>query len=151
MGESLFYAVFVGAALGVLYDFLRLLRLVFNDKFFLDFLFWLVSSIIVFCYFLIFNSGALRMIYFVVILIGFLLYIFTLGYATKQLEAKLAKKLRLCLKKVKKRLKSFKKVLQSKSIIYYNIIANMKRHLSKKNKDDSNGTGNEKEEEELFI
>lgn len=151
MGESLFYAVFVGAVLGVFYDVLRLFRLVLNDKFFLDFLFWLVSSIIVFCYFLIFNSGALRMIYFFVILIGFLLYIFTLGYATKQLEAKLARKLRLCLKKVKNRLKSFKKVLQSKRSIYYNIVANIKGHLSKKSKGGSNGKGNEKEEEELFV
>lgn len=151
MGEALFYAVLVGGALGVFYDFLRLFRLALNDKFFLDFIFWLVSSIVVFCYFLIFNSGALRMINFLAIFIGFLLYIFTLGYATKQLETKLAKKLRLSLRKVKKRLKSFKKVLQSKLVIYYNIIANIKVHFSRKNKGDSNDQGNEKTEEELFI
>ena len=151
MGESLFYAVLVGAALGLFYDFLRLFRLVLNDKFVLDFFFWLVSSIVVFCYFLIFNSGALRMINFIAVFIGFLLYIFTLGYATKQLETKLAKKLRLGLKKMKKRLKSFKKVLQSKRIIYYNIIANMKKHFSRKSKDDSHERENEKNEEELFL
>lgn len=151
MGESLFYAVLLGGILGVFYDFLRLFRLALNDKFFLDFIFWLVSSIVVFCYFLIFNSGALRMINFIAVFIGFLLYIFTLGYATKQLETKLAKKLRLSLKKVKNRLKSFKKVLQSKSNIYYNIIANTKVHFNRKNKGDSHDRENEKTEEELFL
>ncbi|MGN1202975.1 MAG: spore cortex biosynthesis protein YabQ, partial [Eubacterium sp.] len=83
MGEALFYAVLVGASLGLLLDFFRLPRLVFNDRFFFDFLFWIISAVVVFCYYLIFNNGAIRMIHFLFIFIGFLLYFFTLGYVTK--------------------------------------------------------------------
>lgn len=94
----------------------------------------MLTSIVVFCYLLIFNNGSIRAIYIVLIFIGFVLYIFTLGYVTKPLEMKIAKKMKFCRKKVKKVLKSFKKVLQSIYNIYYNITERMKRILNSKAK-----------------
>lgn len=154
MGEAFFYAVLLGAALGFLYDFFRLPRLVFNDKFFFDFLFWIISAIAVYCYYLIFNSGAIRIIYFLLIFIGFLLYTFTLGYVTKSLEIKLSKKIKKQLRKMKNVSKSFKKVLQSKRKVYYNIFTRKRKsndpvtdeQLSAGSTGDSDGSQSEKEE-----
>lgn len=145
MGEDLFYAVLVGVSLGFLFDIFRLPRLVLNDKFFFDFLFWIISSIVVFCYFLIFNDGNLRMINFLLVFIGFLFYTFTVGYMTKFVEIKIAKKIKFWLKKVKIMLKSFKKVLQSLYNIYYNIITRIKMSFHKKGKGDDYEKENEEE------
>lgn len=152
MGEDLFYAVLVGATLGFIFDFFRLPRLVFNDKFFFDFLFWIISSIVVFCYYLIFNFGSIRILNFLLIFIGFLLYTFTLGYVTKGIEIKLAKKIKFWLKKVKIRIKSFKKVLQSLYSIYYNITARIRGSFHKKSKDDGYDNEDDKsnEKEDFF-
>lgn len=136
MGESLFYAVLLGAVLGLVYDLFRLPRLVFNDRFFFDFLFWIISAVAVFCYYLIFNSGAIRMLNLLFIAAGFLLYIFTLGYVTEPVEVKLSQSVKIQLKKVKNAVKSFKKVLQSLYNIYYNIISRVKKFFRKKNKGD---------------
>lgn len=146
VAESYFYAVLLGLALGFVYDVFRLFRLTINDKFFFDFIFWMLTSIVAFCYLLIFNNGSIRAIYIVLIFIGFVLYIFTLGYVTKPLEMKIAKKMKFCRKKVKKVLKSFKKVLQSIYNIYYNITERMKKIFKFKGKGDNNGSENDIEE-----
>lgn len=150
MGEAFFYAVLVGVILGLLFDVFRVPRIIFSDKFFFDFLFWLISTFVVFCYFLIFNSGALRMINFLLIFIGFLFYTFTIGYVTKQIEIRVAKKIKIYLKKVKIRLKSFKKVLHSMTDVYYNIIALVKKLFCKKSKGDDYDRESEQEEQEFF-
>ncbi len=144
MGEDLFYAVLVGVSLGFIFDFLRLPRIIFNDRFFLDFFFWIISSIFVFCYFLIFNDGTIRMINFIFIFIGFIFYTFTLGYLTKNVEIRVAKKIKIWLKKVKNVLKTFKKVLQSLYNLYYNITTQVKSLFRKKSK----GDGYDKENKE---
>ncbi|MDE6862781.1 MAG: spore cortex biosynthesis protein YabQ [Eubacterium sp.] len=138
MAENIFYAVLAGGALGLLFDFLRLPRLIFNDKFFFDFLFWIISAFTVFCYLLIFNSGGIRMIYLFFILVGFLLVLFTLGYVTKPLHMAIAEKL-------KKWSKSLKKVLQKLYNIYYNKKANVKSFVKKKSKCGRNGKAGRKE------
>lgn len=145
MGEDLFYAVLIGVSLGFLFDFFRLPRLVFNDKFFFDFLFWIISSIVVFCYFLVFNDGNIRMINFLLVFIGFLFYTFTLGYLTKYAEIKIAKKIKIWLKKVKKLMKSFKIVLQSLYNVYYNIVTRIKMSFRRKGKGDDYEKENEEE------
>ncbi len=142
MGEALFYAVLLGAVLGFVFDFFRLPRLILNDKFFFDFLFWIISAIAVFCYYLIFNSGAIRMLNLFFIIIGFLLYTFTLGYVTKSIEIRLSKKIKIQLKNVTK---SFKKVLHSIYNIYYNIAVRMKKSFGRKNKGDGYEKGNDEE------
>ena len=144
MGEDLFYAVLVGVSLGFIFDLLRLPRIIFNDRFFLDFFFWIISSIFVFCYFLIFNDGTIRMINFIFIFIGFIFYTFTLGYLTKNVEIRVAKKIKIWLKKVKNVLKTFKKVLQSLYNLYYNITTQVKSLFRKKSK----GDGYDKENKE---
>lgn len=143
MGEALFYAVLLGAALGFVFDFFRLPRLVFNDKFFFDFLFWIISAISVFCYYLIFNSGEIRMLNMIFIFIGFLLYTFTLGYVTKSIEIRLSKKIKIQLKNVTK---SLKKVLHSIYNIYYNIAVHIKKAFGRKSKGDGYEKGNDEEE-----
>jgi cytochrome c biogenesis factor len=139
VAESLFYAVFLGLILGVVFDFFRFLRFVFNDKFFFDFFFWIISAICVFCYLLIFNYGDIRAIYLVFILIGFLTVTFTLGYVSKPIQQKVAKKIKI-------RLKSLKKVLQKLYSIYYNIVAKRKTLMKKKFKGDKNGKASKQKE-----
>lgn len=139
MAESFFYAVLLGLILGILFDVFRFPRLVLRDKFFFDFLFWIISAIAVFCYLLIFNNGDVRAIYLLFILLGFLLVTFTLGYVTKPVQQKLANKIR-------KSLKSLKKVLQKLSGIYYNIKAKSGNLTKKKFKGDKNGKGSRKKE-----
>lgn len=139
MAEPLFYAVLLGLILGILFDIFRLPRLILKDKFLFDFLFWIISGIAVFCYLLIFNNGDVRVIYLLFILLGFLLVTFTLGYVTKPIQQKLANKIR-------KSLKSFKKVLQKLRSIYYNIKAKLGSLTKKKFKGDKNGKGSRKKE-----
>lgn len=143
MGEALFYAVLLGAVLGFVFDFFRLPRLILNDKFFFDFLFWIIGAIAVYCYYLIFNSGAIRMLNLLFIFIGFLLYTFTLGYVTKSIEIKLSKKIKFQLKNVTKK---FKKVLHSIYNIYYNIAVHMKKSFGRKNKGDGYEKASSEEE-----
>lgn len=138
MAENIFYAVLLGGVLGLLFDFFRLWRLVFNDKFFFDFLFWIISAFAVYCYLLIFNSGSIRMIYLLFIFFGFLLVLFTLGCVTKPIQITIAKK-------IKKWMKSFKKVLQKLYNILYNIKVNVKAFVKKKFKGGKNGKGSRKE------
>jgi len=114
VGEGFVYALVTGVVLGVLYDFLRLIRLAFNSRFFIDFLFWILSAFAVFSYLILFNSGAVRAQPLILILLGFIAYIFTLGKITVKFEKAAAKK-------IKNRLKSFKKVLQLLHRVYYNI------------------------------
>lgn len=139
MAENLFYAVLLGMTLGIVFDIFRFFRLLFNDKFFFDFLFWILSAIAVFCYLLIFNSGEIRVIYFLLFFIGFIIIVFTLGYVTKPIQQKISKKIKI-------RLKSFKKVLQKLYNIYYNIMAKLKKCFPNKIKGGKNGKGSGKKE-----
>lgn len=125
MADDLFYALLAGIILGAFYDWLRLFRLVFNRHLFLDLFFWCTSAFAVFSYLLIFNNGSIRVIYLLFIFAGFSVYIFTLGYVTEKIELKLSQKIKFWFKKIKNRLKSFKKVLQSVNSLYYNIKAKL--------------------------
>jgi hypothetical protein len=142
VGEQLFYAVLLGAGLGVVYDFFRLLRYLFNDKFFFDFLFWIISAICVFCYYLIFNNGAIQILNLLLAFIGFLIYIFTLGYVTKSFEIYASKKIKIGFKKI---VKSFKKLLHLIGVIYYNKAEYTRGILANKSKGDDYDKGNKKE------
>ncbi|MGN0536243.1 MAG: spore cortex biosynthesis protein YabQ [Eubacterium sp.] len=139
MAEALFYAVLTGGALGLLFDALRFSRLLFNDKFFFDFFFWIISSIVVFCYLLVFNNGSIRAVYLAFILLGFLAVIFSLGYATKPVQQRLAKKIKI-------RLKKLKKVLQKLYNILYNIKVKSVGLSKRKLKGGKNGKGKKQKE-----
>ena len=114
MGEALFYAFFVGIGFGIYYDILRLFRLTVGLDLFFDLLFWVSCSFVTFSYLLIFNNGEIRWIYLVTILVGFLVYILSFGKLFLPIQKTIAKK-------VKIRLKKFKKVLQLPYLLYYNI------------------------------
>lgn len=120
MGEALFYAFFLGLGFAVFYDLLRLFRLLFATAFVFDLIFWIVCAIFSFSYLLIFNNGEIRWMYFAALLAGFFVYFLLFGKITFPLEKRIAKK-------VKIRLKKFKKVLQLPSVIYYNIKAKIRK------------------------
>ncbi len=137
MAEGLYFALLTGILLGVLYDVFRFFRLTFNSNFLLDFLFWIVTAFAVFSFLLIFNNGEIRGIYFVLIFAGFVFYILTIGYVTKNIEVKFAKKVKIWLKKMKNKLKSFKKVLHFVNDIYYNIKDVVRKPFRKKTAGDN--------------
>ena len=120
MGEALFFAFFLGLGLAAFYDLLRLFRLLFATAFVFDLIFWIVCAIFSFSYLLIFNNGEIRWMYFAALLAGFFVYFLLFGKITFPLEKRIAKK-------VKIRLKKFKKVLQLPSVIYYNIKAKIRK------------------------
>ncbi len=132
MGEALFYAFFVGIGFGIYYDILRLFRLTVGLGLFFDLLFWVSCSFVTFSYLLIFNNGEIRWIYLVTILVGFLVYILSFGKLFLPIQKTIAKK-------VKIRLKKFKKVLQLPYLLYYNIKVKFKKPNHKKYEGDEFG------------
>lgn len=141
MAEGLFYALLTGVLLGAVYDVFRFFRLIFNANFILDFLFWILTAFAVFSFLLIFNNGEIRGIYLLLFFAGFVFYILTLGYVTKSIEVKFAKIVKIRLKKVKNKLKSFKKVLHFVNDVYYNIKVKVLKPFRKKtvgDKDEEN-------------
>lgn len=138
MGEAIFYAVLLGSVMGAYYDLCRLIRLVFNDKFIVDFVFCIICALSFYCYLYIFSNGVIRMMYALFVFIGFLIYIFTLGYVTKKVQLKIAAAVKKCLKKLKNKTKSFKKLLQYIGHIYYNISIKTRGRKSRKHKEKIN-------------
>lgn len=132
MGEALFYAFFVGIGFGIYYDILRLFRLTVGLDLFFDLLFWVSCSFVTFSYLLIFNNGEIRWIYLVTILVGFLVYTLSFGKLFLPIQRTIAKK-------VKIRLKKFKKVLQLPYLLYYNIKVKFKKPNHKKYEGDEFG------------
>jgi len=132
VGEALFYAFFVGIGFGIYYDILRLFRLTVGLGLFFDLLFWVSCSFVTFSYLLIFNNGEIRWIYLVTILVGFLVYILSFGKLFLPIQKTIAKK-------VKIRLKKFKKVLQLPYLLYYNIKVKFKKPNHKKYEGDEFG------------
>lgn len=132
MGEALFYAFFVGIGFGIYYDILRLFRLTVGLDLFFDLLFWVSCSFVTFSYLLIFNNGEIRWIYLVTILVGFLVYILSFGKLFLPIQKTIAKK-------VKIRLKKFKKVLQLPYLLYYNNKVKFKKPNHKKYEGDEFG------------
>lgn len=121
MAENYFYAVVLGLALGVLLDIFRLFRLMINDKFFFDFVYWIISALCVFCYLLIFNNGEVRVIYILLIFFATVFYILTIGSVTKNAEIFISKNIRSFVKKVKKQLKSIYNLYYNKWVKRKNV------------------------------
>ncbi|MCD7796544.1 MAG: spore cortex biosynthesis protein YabQ [Clostridiales bacterium] len=94
-----FFALILGVMFGIFYDFLRILRLVFNSDFIFDLLFWVICSLATFSYLIVYDSGNIRAYYFVFMLVGFLLYIWTFGSISIKAERYIAKKVKIRLKK----------------------------------------------------
>lgn len=78
-------SVLLGAALGVVYDCFRVARILLpplaktRPTFFADMLFWLIFGFCVFCFAAALARGQVRMFMFFGSLLGFALYILTLG------------------------------------------------------------------------
>lgn len=78
-------SVVLGAALGILFDCFRVLRIVFppaakrNAVIAEDIIFWLIYGFCIFCYAAAYARGQVRFFIFFGSLIGFVLYIVTIG------------------------------------------------------------------------
>ncbi len=144
MAEAFFYAFFVGIGLGFLYDLMRFFRLSFGGALFFDLLFWLITSFVSFSYLLIFNDGEIKGIFLAFIFVGFIAYIVTFAGLSLPIEKRIAKKVKIRLKKVKKSLENFKKVLQLPRSLYYNIKKVVKKPNRKKYEGDEFGKGKQK-------
>ena len=75
--------IFVGILIGIVFDIFRIIRRSFKTPDFItyieDILFWIISgTLLLFCIFT-FNNGELRLYLFVSIILGNLIYIFTLS------------------------------------------------------------------------
>lgn len=145
MNESVVVFLFLGFAIGSIYDVFRFFRLVFKKKwveFLMDFLFFFIASPIIFLFLLSYNNGQVRVFYFTAILLGFLVYILTVYRITGLIFRPIANVLRYFVKKI---LNSLKKVLQSVKKVYYNVLrcstlrfGHLKKHRKKKNSGDIN-------------
>ncbi|MDE6131877.1 MAG: spore cortex biosynthesis protein YabQ [Oscillospiraceae bacterium] len=82
---SFLLSVLLGASLGVVYDLFRVARILLpplqkpKPTFLADVLFWLIYGFCVFCFAAVSARGQVRMFMFFGSLLGFALYIFTLG------------------------------------------------------------------------
>ena len=129
----------------LLYDLMRFFRLSFGGSLFFDLLFWLITSFVSFSYLLIFNDGAIKGIFLAFIFVGFTVYIISMGKISLPLEKRIAKKVKIRLKKVKKSLENFKKVLQLPRMLYYNIKEIIKKPNCKKYEGDEFGKGKQEQ------
>ncbi len=77
------YSLILGAALGVVYDVFRVLRLVgFKAKiivFFQDVLFFAIATLSLFSFYMQFTDGKFRIYVFLFVVLGFVLYFLTVG------------------------------------------------------------------------
>ncbi|MDR1564135.1 MAG: spore cortex biosynthesis protein YabQ [Oscillospiraceae bacterium] len=76
-------ALLLGAGIGVLYDFFRLLRIILPAKivlvFIQDVIFWVITAVATFLFMLVQNGGVIRGYLLIAELAGALIYYFTLG------------------------------------------------------------------------
>lgn len=134
MPKEFIVFVLLGFSFGILYDVFRFLRFVLasvKTQFFIDFLYFVVISVIYFIFLLAYNNGEVRVYYFTLSLVGFLLYTATLFRITEHGEKFVAIHLRNLARKVAK---SFKKVLQFVRGVYYNSNMLRRKPLRKKKK-----------------
>lgn len=116
-----------GVIFGAVYDFFRFFRLLFKNKilcFILDFVYMIIISFLFFINLLGYNNGMVRYYFIVLIVLGFLLYIFTVFRLTEKLEKPVALIIR----------KSFKKLLQFVKKVYYNLFSKYKKTKKHKKK-----------------
>lgn len=79
--QAYIFLIFVlnGIIIGLLFDFFRILRISFKTKDFVtyieDFIFWLLTGIILLYSIFIFNNGEIRFFMFLGIIIGIVLYL----------------------------------------------------------------------------
>ena len=126
--------VLLGLSFGILYDVFRFFRLIFKSvkiQFVIDFLYFVVISITYFIFLLSYNNGQVRVYYFTLSLVGFLIYMLTVFRLTQKGEKFIALHIRNLVRKV---IKSLKKVLQFVRNVYYNKIMLRLKPLRKNNK-----------------
>ena len=77
------YSIGIGVALGLIYDFIKIDRIVFKRKnlfvFCGDILFWLISTFVFFSFSVVFSNGQIRGYLLFGSLLGFLIYKLTLS------------------------------------------------------------------------
>lgn len=114
-----------GIVFGAVYDFFRFFRLVFKSKsvvFIIDFLYFVIVSIVFFILLLGYNNGMIRSYFVILTLLGFLTYIFTAFRFTLKIQKPAAIAVR----------KLFKKILQFIQRMYIMFLSPVKRLFCKK-------------------
>lgn len=139
MAESLFPFLLLGIALFLLYDLLRLWRMLTGSavlSFIADILWWAAAAFACFSFLLAYFDGKVRVLPLIICGLGFAASYFTLGRVTKSVWEKLAKPIRRLFsslrKKVQKVNKKVKKVLQSPFSILYNKLNIHRKSLRRK-------------------
>lgn len=163
--EIFLYALGFGFLLGVLYDVFRMFRLIISNSgrfvFFMDFLYFAVCTFLIFCFIMVTDSGRIRLYVAFGIILGWIVYYFSLGViimrifnalikALKQMFSALFKPFKrlgrmilqktrkfagFCKKNIRKSDKKVKFNLQKYKGIVYNLLGcTEKRNLSKKGK-----------------
>lgn len=139
MAEALFAFFLLGMVLFLLYDFLRLFRVLFASAvfaFFADVLWWLVVAFACFSLLLVFFDGKIRALCLLVCGAGFAGAYFTLGTVTARLWKRIALPIQKYSakwrKKGQKNNKKVKKVLQLPFKLLYNDlnVFKKKRHAA---------------------
>ena len=164
--EIFLYALGFGFLLGVLYDVFRLLRTMISNSggfvFFVDFLYFAICTFLVFCFIMVTDRGRIRLYVAFGIILGWIVYYFSLGViimrifnvlikALKQMFSALFKPFKrlgrmilrktrkfagFCKKNIRKSDKKVKFNLQKYKGIVYNLLGcTEKRNLSKKEND----------------
>lgn len=85
------YALLLGGVIGVLYDVFRVSRVAFRLSWLLvllqDILFFLLSALLLWWYFLLQSSGEVRIFAVLGVLLGWVIYFFTLGCLVMRLAS----------------------------------------------------------------
>ena len=88
-----FFSMVLGLIFGVIFDFFRIIDIIFNATlrriFFEDILYFFIMSIMTFIFMLIFNKGDFRVFIVIGELIGFFLWHFTIGRINVKFSSKI--------------------------------------------------------------
>ncbi len=108
--SMLLISIFLGAAMGLTYDLVRIFRRIISHNniliFFQDIIYWIVWAFVVIDKIHVFNSGEVRFYIFLGIGIGILVYVYTIGWVLWKIVSHI-----LCL--IKKSRKKSKKMLKN--------------------------------------
>lgn len=127
-----------GVLIGIIFDIFRILRKTIKTSDFVtyieDFLFWIITSIILFYSIFTYNNGELRFFMFLAVILGFVLYFFTISSYLIKINVKIINTIKriflklfeIIYKPIIKTFKILKKVI-FKPILF--IIINIRKNM----------------------
>ena len=114
------YSCVLGAGLGLLYDFFRIIRMMINPRniavFIQDIIYFIISGLITFLFVLGFNRGEARFYILAGEGIGWIIYHITLGEVIYKCSGRVVKSLNLKIGLLTDKIKSIKKKNKSQNV-----------------------------------